>query len=223
MRVSMRGLLLVAVIWPALALTSCLGEDGSTENSPAGAAGPDRDSAIRQDPELVGAGSPGRVVQQYWRYLRSGIVPTAIALYDDEVRRRVGVATFAGAMSEQEYVLRGTSEPVVVRREDTEAGALVTTVTRQRDRSNLRTSFILRRDQGGRWRIVYDTVMSRALPGFETTRVQNETAPGAGSPGPDAFAAGASVAERYGTALFTDDGRLRPEEGATRTGAGAPP
>jgi hypothetical protein len=199
---------LVATV-AGLGLASCADDDEASPNTPRAADRQGNASLPQQDPALVSEGSPGRLVREYWRYLMSGTLPAAIALYDEQVRARVGVASLAGALNEQVFSLRGSTRPVVVSREPTEAGIWVTTVARSREGSDSRVSFILRRDGAGSWRIVYDTATAFALPSYETGRVQNATDPGASEPGPKALAAAALVAERYRTALFTSDGRLR--------------
>jgi len=201
--------LVSALICGSLVLGACAGDDDGPASSSGSAQGSTQVELPRQDPELVSVGSPGHAVERYLRYLRLGAVPAAVAEYDATVRTQVGVPSLAGAMFDQQYVLRGASSPVVLTAENTEVGTLLTTVARHRDGAALRASFVLRRVPGEGWRLVYDTLMASALPGFETTRVQNRVDPDADTPGGAALAAGASVAERYRTALFTENGALR--------------
>ena len=149
--------------------------------------------AARGESALARRGSPGAAVLALWDYLQIGAVPAAVLSYDPSVRRAVGVADLAGALSDQEAEVR-LHRPRVVSARRTPAGTLVVLEAKGPER-RLKYSYFLRRTRG-EWRVVYDSLLHSGLKAYVAGRAQNDLTP-APEPSPAARAAGAEAASRF--------------------------
>jgi len=143
----------------------------------------------------VGEGSPGAAVLELWEYLRAGAVPSAAALYDEGVRNATGTDEFAGGLAALQPDLVSRA-PKVVKDERVGALRLLTVRGVAKGEPAQEYSYTLRR-QGGRWFIVFDTLLSRAISSYVTARTEQT---GGKNSGRTAAGAGAGAAERFRSA-----------------------
>jgi len=163
------------------------------------------DGSLRVNPRLltladvrkVPPGSPGRTLFELFFWAQWGSAPNIVAAYDPAVVRAVGVDDLTGA-----YALRRASllasQPRITNTVSTSFGATVTVELLRRNEVPDRQSFTLRRI-GGRWRVVYDTLLEDGI----AAHVQGRETPASATAVPDAAAkAGIFAARRYRTAAL---------------------
>ena len=185
----------------AVAASGCGSDDDRVPVDPQRSAKEAADKAVKQtDAEIISEGTAGRAVLDHWRRLKSGAVPVAVLAYDARVRERVGVASLAGALADQQIAL-ANFEPVVTRTEATPKGELVTLDAFRADAPPVPHTYLLHQ-VGGDWLIVFDTLTQGALQAHVQARVQGSIRPGAKQPDPRAVEAGNLTAERFRTATF---------------------
>jgi hypothetical protein len=124
----------------------------------------EQQAALRHSRLLTAGGGPAPVVLTFLRDVADAAGPAAIAFYDRRVRGRVGEANLLGALDVMTDMTKETL-PVVVRRRNTRAGLLVVVRLLQTSQVDQRHAFLLRREGGG-WRIVYDSLLAKALGNY---------------------------------------------------------
>jgi hypothetical protein len=121
--------------------------------------------------------SPGGVVIRLWRFLKVGAVPPAVLLYDPKVRRDVGLGTLAGVLAAQE----STAGPLNVAIQDvqrTPAGTLVFAKAQSSSGPGQAYSFLMQQ-RGGRWYVVYDTLVGKSIETLVARQTDGSSTPDA--------------------------------------------
>lgn len=177
----------------------CGGDDGSPVAAPKevvsrsdiSRAGRTKPAARLQRPE-----SPEATVLLLWRYVQVGTFPLAPSLYHPRVAQRLTASRMVSAFRRQRTAFVGT-KPRVLERERTELGELVRVQLSQPGSQPAEESFLLRRT-GGRWLIIYDTVLAAALAVDAQAKVQARERDAPRDITPRAAAAGDRAAVAYG-------------------------
>jgi hypothetical protein len=151
-------------------------------------------------------GSPERTLFELLFWAQWGSAPNVVAAYTPEVVRAVGVANLSGAYGQQRATLL-SSLPRITSVVTTSFGVAVTVELLRRNTTPAPQSFTLRR-VGGRWRVVYDTLLENGLAAY----VQTINTPASAKTAPDsAVKAGIAAAADYRTAALRSIG-LTPSE-----------
>jgi len=165
----------LALVACASTLGACGGDDSDepTAKPPGESLKPPASEAAKA--KLSRRGSPGAAVLELWRYVQVGAIPAAVFSYDRRVRRGVGPAYLAGALQTQQPVAARLT-PEVVLQDKTPRGTLVVVNATGEDVVSRQISYILRRD-GKQWKILYDTLLEKAIPEYVQQRAQPDLTP----------------------------------------------
>jgi hypothetical protein len=148
--------------------------------------------------------SPQRAVMETLFWAQWGSTPNVLSMYDPRVRRSLGVnAASAYAFLRAQLV---TSYPRVVAARKGRAGTFVGVEMFSKNTPVRRESFLLEK-RGGDWRIVYDTLLDRALVAYIRIRVSGD--PTAKKLDPRAAIQAESVARAYRAMSLPDSRAIR--------------
>jgi hypothetical protein len=191
----------------SLALEAC-GSSGSSTKTATGATSANSAVATTRngvpkniDPRLTDPGSPGAAVLDLWRYLQMGAVPVAMLSIDQKAQASVGEAILAGAMASVQGDLKST-KAYVTGTEQTPAGTLVRVAATRPD-GGLSTDVFLLRQRGGKWKVVYDTLLTDAIRIHAESLADNRSVPAGKDPSARAVAAGLAATDRYRASAIT--------------------
>jgi hypothetical protein len=120
-----------------------------------------------------------------------------VSFYSDAVQNAIGVENIAGSLAQQRASL-AVLHPRIVSVTQTPYGVELTVRATSKGSSVGIQSFLLRRGKDG-WRVVYDTLLGDALPGYVENATQHRLAPGSTTPVPEAQVAGERIASLYRT------------------------
>lgn len=152
------------------------------------------------------AGSPERTLLELFFWAQWGSAPNVVAAYAPQIVRAVGADNLSGAYGQQRAALLA-SLPRITNTVATRFGVIVTVELLRRNTAAARQSFTLRR-VGGRWRVVFDTLLEDGIAAY----VQNRVAPGSAQTVPPAAArAGVAAAADYRRVALRSIG-LTPSE-----------
>lgn len=154
-------------ILAAMALAGCGGGEKKAPATPAQAKVPKDVSNKFSRP-----GSPGAAILTLWRFVRGGALPVAVGSYDRSVQRSLGLALLAGALRTQQPSAKQLRAEITGQ-DKTPAGELLT--MNASDGTVTRTFSFITRKRGGRWLVVYDTLLEDALPAY--VRLQTDKGP----------------------------------------------
>jgi hypothetical protein len=163
----------LALVAAAAVLAACGG--GSSNNTSSG--------GISGQPTAAGktAGrdptSPGGVVIRLWRFLKFGAVPPAVLLYDPKVRRDVGLGALAGVLAAQESTV-GPLNVAIRDVQRTPVGTLVLANGQNSSGPAQAYSFLLQK-KGGRWYVVYDTLVGKSIEALVAHQTDGSSTPDA--------------------------------------------
>ena len=163
-----------------------------------------------EDLERLPGGSAQSAVVRLWFYVQWGDSSSTARFYDPRVLRTIGDATVAGAYSLRRLEMLD-SRPRVRSETRNAAGTLVT-VDVLTTSAPPRPEFFLLRHRAVGWRIVYDSLLEKALPSYIQAQKQFAVAPGNNTPSPDATTAGAAAVKQYRQILFSDLAAARAAE-----------
>jgi hypothetical protein len=191
---------LCAIVAAAALLAGCGGDGGSDRMVRTGKSeakvGPDGRLTSNPDPLTLKdlarfkAGSPDKALMELLFWTQWGNLPSVVDAYDPRIVAAMGVSGITGAYSWLRPQVSTSKARVIQRRRHGSTVFLgVEFLTKD---GPVRESFLLRR-RGGQWRILYDTLLERALKGYTETRVSG----GALKPGHAAVRAGERAAQRY--------------------------
>jgi hypothetical protein len=138
--------------------------------------------------------SAQRAVMQAIFWTQWGNLPAVIDLYDDRIVDILGVARITGGYDYLRPEL-STARPRVVSTRTDHGGQFVSIELASTRGAPAQEGFLLRR-RGGVWRIVYDTLLERAIEGATLARLD----PGDPTPDRDAQRSAARDAELYRSA-----------------------
>lgn len=136
-------------------------------------------------------GSPAWCVLQLLFWAQWGSYPNLPTAYDPRVLARVGTASFTGAYAAIRPQL-AASRPDILDVQQSPRGALVTLRFLTATGPPTRDSFLLRLRRG-RWVVVFDTLLERALSTWAQSRIDTLTR----QPSARAIRAGSRLSERY--------------------------
>lgn len=186
-----------ALVFVAAALAGCTKAENPTPNS-------DETSSSGElvEPGKAKAGSPERAVLTLVRYLQLNSSSVALDAYHPRVLAEFGEETVAEALSSQQGgVIKSVSKPM---REGTRKGVLVTLQSTVKGQEPIRYAFILR-NTGGRWKIIYDTILEAGLASTGQSRAADS-----GAKEDEAAAAARRATRRYRGVLFGADREKLP-------------
>lgn len=149
-------------------------------------------------------------VFRLWFYGQWGSSLNTVRFYDQRVRRAVGDSAVAGAYASERLRLLD-SHPQVRSVTSTGAGTLVT-VNMLTTSAPPRPEFFLLRRQTVGWRIVYDSVLARALPAYVQAQMGAVAAHADSAASRRAIAASTNALDRYRRTLFSDLSASRADE-----------
>ncbi len=138
--------------------------------------------------------SAAATVIDFWRYVGTGALLPAQALYDEEVAAAVG-EYFGAALAAQHPTASGL-ELHVYDVERTSQGTIVYAEALAGDGNKGQWSFFLRRE-AGRWRLVYDSFTAGAINFYVQQQVQRRIDPKAKTPSPEALDRAERVVTRF--------------------------
>jgi hypothetical protein len=144
-----------------------------------------------RDVEKQPDGSAGRAVMQLIFWAQWGNLPAIINTYDSRVAGTLGVSKLAGSYEYLRPELL-TSRPRIIAAQPSSGGQFVSLELTSTRGGPAREGFLLRR-RNGAWRIVYDTLLERALEGSTIA----EQAPNDPTPSLAVRRAGARAAGLY--------------------------
>lgn len=107
-------------------------------------------------------GSASRTVMRLWYFAQWGSPANVLDAYKPEVIRRLGIQNVASAYSSMRASLVA-ARPRIVSEVKARSGTVVTMRALRRNAEPTRHSFTLERGPGGRWQIVFDTLLEDAL------------------------------------------------------------
>ncbi len=174
----------------AFAVAGCGGSGSSDKQAAPVKPAP---SAVASRPQLDRPGSPGAAIVSLWQLLRVDALPDAAALYDGSAIAGVGTLNFGAALQDlpKTYL---TNRLSLVSSRRTGRGSLV--VLKAKGQGGSQTGSYSLRRRGGRWVIVYDSLLDSAIARVVAKRVQGGSG-SAGEPSRAAQAAGDNAAARY--------------------------
>ena len=143
------------------------------------------------DVEKQPDGSAARAVMQLIFWAQWGNLPAIFNIYDSRVAGTLGVSKIAGSYDYLRSELL-TSRPRIIATQPSGGGQFVSLELTSTRGAPTREGFLMRR-RNGAWRIVYDTLLERALDGSTIA----ELAPGDPTPSMSARRAGARAAGLY--------------------------
>ena len=146
-------------------------------------------------------GSAMAAVMELWFWGQWGSAPNVVAAYHTDVHTSVGAPNIAGAFSQQRDAMV-SSHPRIVEVRRTPLGRFVALEVLTTTNPAARESFLLRR-QRGRWVIIHDTLLERAVAGYVQTLVQERIDPSASKPSPRAVRTGSAAARNYRSLFLT--------------------
>jgi len=146
--------------------------------------------------------SPQQAVFRLWFYGQWGSSLNTVGLYDRRVRRMIGDSAVAGAYAAERLGMLD-SHPIVRSVARNAGGTLVTVDMLTTSEPPRREFFLLRRQSAG-WRIIYDSVLARALPAYVQAQMGLATAPPDSAVYLRAIAAGTNAVNRYRMTLLGD-------------------
>ena len=193
-----------------LALAGCGGDSGVEPAAAPKAATP----SAQAQRQLADPRSPASAVKRFWDSIQNGALPLSLSLYEPRVVSAVGIAAFAGMLSDQRAASADTRLNIL-RVEDVAEGRLVTAEAVPKVGAKTRHSFFLRRARGegpARWRIVYDTLSAAGIQSYVQTQTQRSIDP-TSVPGRKAIAAGDQAAATYRQAALTPASRNGDRDG----------
>jgi hypothetical protein len=161
---------LIALSGASVALGAALGDDGSGAGSRKIA--PRADGSLTVDPKPLTLadvrdmpeGSAQRTVMELFFWSQWGSAPNIVAAYSPAVVGFVGVLNLAGAYAGKRASLLA-SLPRIINTVPTRLGSTVNVELLRRNLPPERQSFALQRE-GGRWRIVFDTLLEDGLAAY---------------------------------------------------------
>jgi hypothetical protein len=148
------------------------------------------------------AGTPAAAVMELFFYAQWGSSPNVASMYDPGAVRAVGIDNLVGTYSAVRPSLNALQLRVLTDRTDS-VGGFVAVEGRSREADPVRYSFELR-NSGGRWRVVFDTLLEGALPSYVQDSLDPEHP---GSPSSRARRAGIRVASDYRVYYARTQGR----------------
>jgi hypothetical protein len=177
-----RALVLAVAMCVSAVASGCsagTGTDGSAESTRVVRTSSDvqvRDGKLTADPppltfaqiQKVGPKTPAGTVLFLYFWAQWGSIPNVVEMYDPRMRDALGVMTITDAYVDQRPSLLGTG--VIIRNTvRTRLGTVVTVDGLSKSYPASHESFLLRR-AGGRWYVVQDTVLERAVALLVGTR-----------------------------------------------------
>ncbi len=147
-----------------------------------------------EDLEKQPVGSPHRTVMQVMFWTQWGNVPGIVELYDRRIVDVLGVSRITSAYDHLRREV-STSRPRIVATRRNAGGQWVAVELASTREPPVRESFLLRR-RDGRWRVVYDTLLERAME----ASILGGQVPGDPAPTADVRRSAASAAELYRSA-----------------------
>ena len=171
-------------------------------------------SFLISDRELAAQPSsgPARVFLRYWSALQYGDFNDAASYYDPALLSSVGVGRVVSALANQAGYFRSAHpQDISVKQEH---GHLAVDFLISAVNKNLTPASLSWRQVGGSWKIVYDSALDSYLQQSVQLQVQQQIAPTAQVPVPEALKAGARASllqarylEQQGTAAVTSQRR----------------
>lgn len=147
----------------------------------------------------TGRGSPSRAVMHLWYWGQWGSTPNIISAYDPTVVRRVGAGDTAGAYSNIRASLLASRPRIVDVSRGVDGLAFVSLEALSKNAPPEPYSFTLRKS-GGRWVVVYDTLLESAIAAY--TQFRRSPDPNGKRPPPVAVRAGLAAARNFRVAFL---------------------
>jgi hypothetical protein len=144
-----------------------------------------------RDVEKQPEGSAGRAVMQLIFWAQWGNLPAIFNIYDSRIAGTLGVSKIAGSYDYLRSELL-VSRPRIIATQASGGGEFVSLELTSTRGAPTREGFLLRRRDGA-WRVVYDTLLERALQGATVA----DLAPGDPTPSESVLRAGARAAGLY--------------------------
>lgn len=144
-----------------------------------------------EDVENEPRGSARRAVMQLIFWAQWGNLPAIVDFYDSRIVGKLGVSQITGTYDYLRPEML-SSRPRVVSARPSGSGELVSIEFSTARSAPIREGFLVHRRDGA-WRVVYDTLLERAIEGFTIAQAQ----PGARTASAGARRRGALAAQRY--------------------------